>query len=185
LSAATRWPARSRSRTARGRGHKLVACPVKQEALLAASPLSISEDPQQEGVSALAELAPDLCVTAAFGQILSQRVLDIPKAGTVQRARVAAPRLPGRRAGNWCTSRRDEVRVVTTMMTDKGIDTGTPLCSAKPPSIGGDAGQLLARLSEIGARLLVETLEKIEAGSCPRVPRTRRALPISPCSKKR
>ena len=66
----------------KGRGHKLAACPVKETAEAAGIPVFQPERIKRaEGVEALRGLAPDLCVTAAFGQLLSQEILDIPKLG--------------------------------------------------------------------------------------------------------
>ena len=63
----------------KGRGHKLAACPVKETAEAAGIPVFQPERIKRaEGVEALRGLAPDLCVTAAFGQLLSQEILDIP-----------------------------------------------------------------------------------------------------------
>ena len=63
----------------KGRGHKLAACPVKETAVAAGIPVFQPERIKRaEGVEALKSLAPDLCVTAAFGQLLSQEILDVP-----------------------------------------------------------------------------------------------------------
>lgn len=155
-----------------GRGHRLAACPVKLEAEKADVPVfQFDKIKSDEGVAQLAALAPDLCVTAAFGQILSQKVLDIPRLGTVNVHASLLPAYRGAAPVNWCLIEGENVTGVTTMMTDRGIDTGDILLQRETRiDPEENAGQLLNRLSEIGAELLIETLEKIEAGSCPRTP---------------
>jgi methionyl-tRNA formyltransferase len=169
-----------------GRGHKLAACPVKLEAEKAGVPVfQFQKIRSDEGVLALEALAPDLVVTAAFGQILSQKVLDIPKIGTVNVHASLLPAYRGAAPVNWCLIEGEVVTGVTTMMTDKGIDTGDILLQrelAIDPE--ENAEQLLARLSGIGAELLIETLEKIEAGSCPRTPQDAARASYFPMLKK-
>ncbi len=89
-----------------GRGRKLIACPVKACAERAGVPVfQFERIRSEEGVSALAALAPDLCVTAAFGQILSQRVLDIPKIGVVNVHASLLPAYRGRRRSTGASCR--------------------------------------------------------------------------------
>ena len=154
-----------------GRGHKLAPCPVKIEAERAGIPVfQLKKIRSDEGVLALESLKPDVCVTAAFGQILSQRVLDIPSIGTVNVHASLLPAYRGSAPVNWCIVEGETKTGVTTMMTDKGIDTGDILLQRETDIAPEEtAGQLLTRLSEIGAALLIETLKKIEAGTCPRV----------------
>lgn len=169
-----------------GRGHHLVKSPVKLEAESAGVPvfqfLKIKSD---EGVAQLEELRPDLVVTAAFGQILSQRVLDIPKIGTVNVHASLLPAYRGAAPVNWCLIEGETKAGVTTMMTDKGIDTGDILLQRETDILPEEnAGQLLSRLSEIGAALLIETLEKIEDGCCPRTPQDATKASYFPMLKK-
>ena len=169
-----------------GRGHKLAACPVKAEALAAGVPVfQFEKIRSEEGVAQLQALAPDVCVTAAFGQILSQKVLDIPKIGTVNVHASLLPAYRGAAPVNWCLIEGETVTGVTTMMTDKGIDTGDILLQ-RETEIGPEetAGQLLVRLSETGAALLIETLKKIESGSCPRNPQDTARASYFPMLKK-
>ncbi len=155
-----------------GRGHKLAACPVKAEALAAGVPVfQFEKIRSEEGVAQLQALAPDVCVTAAFGQILSQKVLDIPRIGTVNVHASLLPAYRGPAPINWVIARGETMTGVTTMMTDRGIDTGDILLQRETPILPEEtAGALTERLAEIGAALLIETLEKIEAGTCPRIP---------------
>jgi methionyl-tRNA formyltransferase len=169
-----------------GRGHKLAACPVKLEAERAGVLVfQFQKIRSDEGVSALASLSPDLCVTAAFGQILSQKVLDIPKIGTVNVHASLLPAYRGAAPVNWCVIEGEKTTGVTTMMTDKGIDTGNILLQRQTPILPEEtAGELLERLSVVGAELLIETLKKIKAGSCPRTPQDETRASYFPMLKK-
>jgi len=154
-----------------GRGHKLVACPVKQYAESVNIPVYQFEKVKSpEGVACLKELQPDLMVTAAFGQLLTKEILDIPQHGTVNVHASLLPRYRGSAPINWCILNGETVAGVTTMLTDIGMDTGAMLLRAETP-IGEmeTAGELTVRLSEIGAKLLIDTL-KVYPGSLRPVP---------------
>ena len=155
-----------------GRGNRLTACPVKQYALEAGLPIYQFERIRRpEGVEKLRELAPDVCVTAAFGQILTQELLDIPVHGTVNVHASLLPQYRGAAPINWCIVMGETLAGVTLMRTDAGIDTGDMLRSASMP-IGEleTAGELTERLSVLGARLLAETLPDYLAGKIVPVP---------------
>ena len=156
----------------KGRGHKLAACPVKETALAAGIPVYQPERiKREEGVAALRALEPDLCVTAAFGQLLSQEILDIPPLGTVNVHSSLLPRHRGSAPINWSIIKGDQVTGVTTMFTDKGMDTGDILLMRETP-IGEkeNAGELSDRLSVMGAELLIETIRALENGTLVRTP---------------
>ena len=148
----------------KGRGHKLAACPVKETAVAAGIPVFQPERIKRaEGVEALKSLAPDLCVTAAFGQLLSQEILDIPRLGTINVHASLLPRHRGSAPINWCVMMGEAVTGITTMYTDIGMDTGDMLLKAETP-IGETetAGELSDRLSELGAELLIRTAREID-----------------------
>ena len=156
----------------KGRGHKLAACPVKEEALRRGIPVFQPERiKREEGVAQLRALAPDLCVTAAFGQLLSQEILDIPPMGTVNVHSSLLPRHRGSAPINWAVMLGETVTGVTTMFTDRGMDTGDMLLRRETP-IGEreTAGELSDRLAQMGAELLIETLRALEAGTLVRTP---------------
>ncbi len=153
----------------KGRGGKVQMSPVKECALKHGIPVFQPLKIRVDGLEPLRELAPDLCVTAAFGQILSQEVLDVPGLGTVNVHASLLPRHRGAAPVQWAVLQGDSLTGVTTMLTDRGIDTGDMLLKAELP-IGEEdtAGSLLDRLSHTGAGLLIETLRRLEAGTCPR-----------------
>lgn len=122
-----------------------------------------------DGVEPLRALKPDLCVTAAFGHILSQEVLDIPRIGTVNVHASLLPKYRGSAPVNWALIQGETVTGVTTMMTDKGMDTGDILLKREVAILPQEtAGELVDRLAKVGAELLIETLRAIERGDCPR-----------------
>ena len=160
-----------------GRGKKLAVGPVKALALERGIPVFQPERIKRpEGVKMLLDLAPDLVVTAAFGQILSREILDIPPMGTVNVHASLLPRHRGAAPINWCIMMGEKVSGVTTMYTDVGLDTGDMLLKRETP-IGEmeTAGELSERLSHLGAELLIETLQKIQDGTCPRTPQDQKS----------
>ena len=149
-----------------GRGHKLQACPVKQRALERGVPVfQFERVRRQEGLDCMRSLKPDVVVTAAFGQILSKKLLEVPKFGTVNVHASLLPQYRGSAPINWCILMGEKVAGVTTMLTDAGIDTGDMLL-ARETEIGEleTAGELTERLSHMGAELLIETLGKYLRG---------------------
>ncbi len=155
----------------KGRGNKMAVSPVKARAeemgLRVFQPRRIRLESAEE----LRALAPDVCVTAAFGQILSQELLDIPRLGTVNVHASLLPEFRGSSPIAWCIREGREVTGVTTMLTDAGIDTGDILLSRECPILPEDtAGTLTDKLAVIGAELLTETLRGLEEGWLKPVP---------------
>lgn len=144
-----------------GRGHKTAACPVKEKAVeLGLDVYQFERVRRQAGLDTMRALKPDLVVTAAFGQILSQKLLDVPKFGTVNVHASLLPQYRGSAPINWCIMMGEKKAGVTTMLTDAGIDTGDMLLSCET-DIGDmeTAGELTQRLSVMGAELLIRTLD--------------------------
>lgn len=169
-----------------GRGKKLTACPVKQRALELGLPVFQFEKVRTpDGVAQMKALAPDVCVTAAFGQILSKELLDIPVRGTVN---VHASLLPAHRGSapiNWCILDGERETGVTLMLTDVGIDTGDILISRTVP-IGEleTAGELTERLAIVGGELLGEALPEYLAGNIAPVKQDEAKASYQPMLKK-
>ena len=153
----------------KGRGGKVQMSPVKELAIKHDIPVFQPLKMRLDGLEPLRGLKPDICVTAAFGQILSQDVLDVPAMGTVNVHASLLPRHRGAAPIQWAILTGDEVAGVTTMYSDKGIDTGDMLLKCETPVLPEDtAGTLSDKLAQMGADLLIETLQQIEAGTCPR-----------------
>ena len=169
-----------------GRGHKLAACPVKKLALERGVPVYQFERLRnEEGLACLRSLAPDIVVTAAFGQILSQALLDVPKMGTVNVHASLLPAYRGAAPINWCILNGETRTGVTTMLTDAGVDTGAMLLR-RETDIGETetAAELSARLSQLGAELLIETLKGYIAGEIAPVKQDERLASRQPMLKK-
>lgn len=150
----------------KGRGNKVVPPPVKVYAESKGIPVYQPVKIRKESVELLRGMKPDLYVTAAFGQILSQELLDIPQHGCINVHASLLPRHRGSAPINWAMVQGDAVTGVTTMMTERGIDTGDMLLKAETPiSPDETAGELTGRLSQIGAALLIDTLKALEAGT--------------------
>ena len=112
-----------------------------------------------------------LMVTAAFGQLLSQENLDVPRLGCINVHGSLLPKYRGAAPIQWAIIDGERVTGITTMMTDIGMDTGDILLKAET-AIGPDetAGELYDRLAVIGARVLLDTLAALQAGTLRRTP---------------
>ena len=150
-----------------GRGHKVAMTPVKQAAVERGVPVYQFERlRRQEGLDCLRALKPDLCVTAAFGQILSRKLLEVPRLGTINVHASLLPKYRGSAPINWCIANGETVTGVTTMLTDIGVDTGDMLMKVET-EIGPEetAGELTDRLANLGAQLLIDTLKPYIEGT--------------------
>ena len=119
-----------------------------------------------EGLEALKTFAPDLMVTAAFGQILSAENLAVPKYGCINVHGSLLPKYRGAAPIQWAVINGETETGITTMMTDVGMDTGDILLVDRV-SIGENetAGELFKRLSVLGAETLKRTIAALEAGT--------------------
>ena len=156
----------------KGRGHGIAMPPVKEFALKNGLPVFQFEKIRSaEGVEALKNSAPDLMVTAAFGQLLSQENLDIPKYGCINVHASLLPKYRGAAPMQWAVINGEKFTGVTTMMTNIGMDTGDILLQKKT-AIGENEtfGELYDRLSVLGAELLSETIDMLVSGTLKRTP---------------
>ena len=165
----------------KGRGNRLTPSPVKECAGKHGIPVFQPERIRRDGLEDLKALKPDLCVTAAFGQILSQEILDIPPLGNINVHASLLPRHRGSAPIAHAILQADRTAGVTTMMMDRGIDTGDMLLKAET-EIGETetCGELTERLSRIGAELLAETLAALKAGTLRRIPQQEEAMTYDP-----
>ena len=169
----------------KGRGNKMQKSPVKICAEGYGIPVFQPVKIRVDGVEDLKALKPDLCVTAAFGQILSQEILDIPTIGTVNVHSSLLPKYRGSAPINWAVMEGETVTGVTTMMTDKGLDTGDILMKKEVAILPGEtAEELTVRLAPIGAKLLIDTISAMEAGNCPREKQNEKDASYFPMLKK-
>lgn len=149
-----------------GRGLPLTPPPVKVAAqnlgLPILQPRSINKP---EALEALRSLDLDLLVVAAFGQLLRSEVLRAPRLGCVNIHASLLPQYRGAAPVAWAVIRGEAETGVTTFLLDEGMDTGPILLQRRVP-VGPEetAGELEARLAELGAELIVETIEGLLAG---------------------
>lgn len=169
----------------KGRGNKLTASPVKETAVKAGIPVFQPERIRKTGIDDLRALKPDLCVTAAFGQILSKEVLDVPPLGNINVHASLLPKHRGSAPIAHAIMAGDKTAGVTTMMMDEGIDTGDMLLKAET-EIGPQetCGELTERLSRMGADLLMKTLDALEAGTLERIPQNEAEMTYDPMLNK-
>lgn len=148
-----------------GRKQILTPSPVKQCAIKHGIKVLQYDSVRKEGVSDLTSLNADLFVTCAFGQILSQEILDIPSLYTINIHGSILPLYRGAAPIQRAVIDGKKTTGITIMKTDAGIDTGDILL-IKETEISEDetAGELFERLSVLGARAVIEALKIIESG---------------------
>jgi len=150
----------------KGRGQKPEAPPVKtlaeRHGIPVFQPVKVRTP---DAVDHIRELAPDLVVVVAFGQILPQRLLDIPRFGCINVHASLLPRYRGAAPLNWCLINGETETGVTTMQMDAGLDTGDMLLTKRTPiDPNENARSLHDRMSLLGAEALTETLNLLVAG---------------------
>lgn len=157
----------------KGRGMKLVASPVKEVALAAGIPVFQPDSfREEETVEALRALKPDVCAVVAYGRILPQKVLDVPKLGCINIHASLLPKYRGSAPYQWAVLDGLEETGVTAMYLCREMDAGDIIDVSKTP-IGENetAGELLDRLAVLGADLLSKTLSRFEKeGKVPATP---------------
>ncbi len=151
----------------RGRGNKLMPSPVKDVALNHSLPVwgprRIKKDAQT--LAKLREAEADVFVVVAYGQILSQEILDIPSLACVNVHGSILPKYRGAAPIQRCLFNGEKATGITTMLMDAGMDTGAMLLKAFAGiTLLDNADSLGDRLAELGADLLVETLIKLRDG---------------------
>ncbi len=156
----------------KGRGKKRSPSPVKVAAQALGLPVYQPERLNtQEGKEKLSALAPDYFVVVAFGQILSQKLLDIPRIYPINIHASLLPQYRGAAPIQAAVMNMDKNTGVTTMVMAKGMDTGDILLKSTTPIDPDETAQdLHDRLSQMGADLIVETIHKANAGNLTPVP---------------
>ena len=150
----------------RGRGQEIMFSPIKEAALAANLPIrQPAKIRLPEVEQELRDLAPDVIVIIAYGQIIPARLLDIPRLGWINLHASLLPKYRGAAPINWAIANGETITGNTTMRIDAGMDTGAMLLQQEL-SIGPEetASQLGARLSQYGAQLMTDTLLGLAAG---------------------
>jgi methionyl-tRNA formyltransferase len=149
----------------RGRGNQLSPSPIKEVAVAHQLPIwqpaRIKKDP--DTIAALRDLDADIFVVVAYGQILSQEILDLPKSGCINVHGSLLPQYRGAAPIQRCLTDGVTRTGITTMLMDAGMDTGAMLLKYETPvDLFDNADRLAAKLAVEGARLLVETIRNLD-----------------------
>jgi methionyl-tRNA formyltransferase len=151
-----------------GRGMQLVAPPVKQAALEAGLPVVQPEKIKSnaEFRAQLEAIQPEAIIVVAYGRIIPKWMLDLPKHGNLNLHASLLPKYRGAAPIQWAVANGEPVTGATTMRIDEGLDTGDMLLQRELP-IAPDqtAEDIFPRLAEMGAPLMVETLEGLQVGT--------------------
>lgn len=171
----------------RGRGNELTPSPVKAVAsahnLPVWQPARVKKD--AETLSQLKSAGADVFVVVAYGQILSQEILDMPALGCINVHGSILPQYRGAAPVQWCIYNGEPQTGITTMLMDAGMDTGPMLLKASTPvGLLDNAHQLAQTLADAGAKLLVETLLKLERQEIQPIPQDSSVATYAPLIKK-
>ena len=159
----------------KGRGMKLAESPVKEFAVLnnipVYQPQKVKEN--EEFINEIKNINPDIICVVAYGKILPKEILDIPKFGCINLHGSILPKYRGSAPIQWAVLNGDKTTGVTTIYMNEQMDAGDMILT-RETKIGEyeTTGELWDRLSSVGAELLLETVDKIEQGTAPRIPQT-------------
>ena len=158
----------------KGRGKAVLMTPVKEKALEMGipvyQPVKVREP---EFVKTLADLAPDVIVVVAFGQILPKSILEIPRYGCVNIHASLLPKYRGAAPIQWAVIDGEKETGATTMFMNEGLDTGDMLEKEVVPLDPKETGgSLHDKLSAVGGRLILSTLKGLEDGTLKGTPQT-------------
>jgi len=171
----------------RGRGNQTTPSPVKTVALAhhlpVWQPTRVKKDAQT--LNQLKQTGADVFVVVAYGQILSQEILDMPKLGCINVHGSILPKYRGAAPIQWCLYHGETETGITTMLMDAGMDTGAMLLKAFTPiQLLENAQNLASRLAGLGADLLVETLLKLECQELQPIPQDGSQVTYAPLIQK-
>lgn len=170
----------------RGRGQEVSSSPVKQVALEAGvqvyQPEKIKTD---ASVEFFTRLAVDAVVIIAYGQIISARLIAIPRLGWINLHGSLLPKYRGAAPIAWAIANGETVTGLTTMLIDPGMDTG-PMLLRQEIAIGPDetAPELARRMSEAGAPLMADTLKRLAQGEIQPIPQDSTQATYAPILEK-
>lgn len=170
-----------------GRGRQVLPSPVKEFALTCGIPVyQPARIKTNEEVRAVFEgIAPEACIVAAYGKILPEWLLVIPRFGSINVHASLLPKYRGAAPINWAIANGERVTGVTIMQMDAGMDTG-PMLASRAIEIGEEetAPDLSSKLATLGAELLAETLPLIERGDIHPAPQNEIEATYAPILKR-
>lgn len=154
----------------KGRGKTLMPTPVKEVAMKYELPVYQPKKVREpEFVEILRSLKPDVMVVAAFGQIISKEILEMPKYGCINVHASLLPAYRGAAPIQWAVINGEKESGVTIMQMDEGIDTGDMIEKVVVPIAEDETGgSLFEKLSQAGAKLCVKVLKDLEEGKAVR-----------------
>ncbi|WP_302381948.1 methionyl-tRNA formyltransferase [Anaerotignum lactatifermentans] len=166
----------------KGRGKKMVPTPVKTCALEHGIPVLQPEKVKEpEFVEQLRSYEPDLIAVTAFGQILSEPILEMPKYGCINVHGSLLPKYRGAAPMQWSIIDGEKVTGITTMYMAKGLDSGDMLLKAEVEITDEDTfATIHDKMAVTGANLLLDTLDQLEAGTLERIPQDHDAATYAP-----
>lgn len=155
----------------KGRGKKMLFTPVKEYALEQGLSVYQPQRVREDGFFEILEsYQPDLIAVTAFGQILPESILNLPKYGCINVHGSLLPKYRGAAPMQWAMIDGDEMTGITTMYMAKGMDTGDMLLTCEVPILPeDDFGALHDKMAEAGAQLLLDTIKGLEEGSLTRI----------------
>ena len=170
----------------KGRGRKLVSPPVKEAAQELGYPVFQPESIKLDSAfDTIKDVDPDILVVVAFGQILPQNVLSLPRYGAINLHASLLPEYRGPGPIQWAIINGETRTGVTTMRMDRGMDTGDILLVEQTDILPDDtASHLHERLSKLGADLLLQTLHGIKSGTLHPTPQDHSRATYAPMLKK-
>ena len=176
----------SQSDKAKGRGKKVLYTPVKERALeLGLNVYQPDNINSSESIELIKKENPDIIVVVAYGQILKESILSIPKYGCINVHASLLPKYRGAAPINWAIINGEKTTGVTTMVMEKGLDSGDMLLRREIEiSDGETAGDIHDKLAILGAELLIETIEGLENGTVPRTPQDHENATYAPMMTK-
>lgn len=170
----------------KGRGLEVIPPPTKvfaeKHGIPVLQPVKIKTE---EFFNELKKFSPDLICVAAYGKILPKNILDLPTYGCINVHASLLPKYRGAAPINWTIIRGEQITGITTMKMDEGMDTGDMLLKREMPIDDEDTGETLSeKLSNIGAKVLIETIRLIKERRLNSIPQNHSQASYAPMLKK-
>lgn len=155
----------------KGRGHKLLPPPIKEKAMGYGIPVFQPETLRNESfLEELKQLAPDIIIVVSYGKLLPEYILNYPKYGCINVHASLLPKYRGAAPIQQSIINGDNVTGVTTMYMSKALDTGDIILKSEIKIDDNEtSGELFEKLADLGAKLLIETLDAVKNGTAPRI----------------
>ncbi len=170
----------------KNRGMKLAMSPVKKLAIEHGTPVYQPENLKDgTALKILEDIRPELIIVVAYGKLLPESILNLPKYGCINIHGSILPKYRGAAPIQWTVLNGDKTAGVTSMFLNSGMDTGDIIFTRETPV--GEAetsGQLFDRLAILGGELLCDTVRAIESGHAPRTPQNEAFASYAPPLKK-